>query len=960
MTAFQTKLSPDFSEGVDRKLLKQVRDRFLKVNADRLEKTYQGLSPRNQDMLRVLPLLYHVNHPLMPGFVSRLAPMGLSSYEPDKSTLSIAKSFSQTFKFQRDKRQKPRIFGIYMMGSTGTLAHSESSDVDLWLCHDPSITQEQKKLLAEKALKIDEWANDLGLELHTFLMDAEQFSKGQTTNEMDKESSGSAQHYLLLDEFYRTAILIAGRYPLWWLIPPTYETQYEETTSLLLTKRFIKESEILDFGNAAHIPENELIGAGLWQLYKGLDSPYKSVLKILLAEVYAQQLPEKKTLSQTFKQAVYDDELAVENLDPYLLIYRRLEDYLIERKEHKRLDLVRKSFYLKVAKKLSRKPSGRKASWQRVALEGVVSKWAWGDDKLRYLDSRSDWKVDQVMQERQSLVAELGYCYRFLSQYARSNRISSSITTEDLNLLGRKLYAIFQRKAGKVEHVNPGIAGNLWEENLALHHSSSQALQADQHSWLLYRDLSVASDASFQPTLRKSSHLIELLAWLYFNRLITRDTRLSLVPGESDLRVHEVQSMIRSLEQSIPLPLMSVAQETYQSPAYIEQLVLFVNVGVDPMKSLSEKGMHRLSNKNDSLDYSTERNNLVKTIDQVAVNSWHEVTAHRFEMGETLMQNLQYYLQVCQSQLEGPECQLDVYCFCVQRASAIAKRVEDLFICCKRAFFDTVGSQKRIRQVRYVLEVEERFYILQYVEDQFRYFSYNNEFELYTALEQAQKYHSLVVFDDYAQQDETLIRAVLSKDRPDVIQVFYHMVNDVIQVAVLDESGSLLRFVLPTSDEQIFQYSISQCILRMLETRQLSDSFHGHIGELDLQLYRAQRQSSGEYKMKTITTIESLEIHHLHVQSTQDGYVTCLDINFEGKDFTYAEYGDQQFNALLHFVRSQSDFNPRLPLRVTELMLSSHSLDPFSDNRISTLDSLKVYAQAEQELEQARQNQSLS
>ncbi|WP_231876823.1 class I adenylate cyclase, partial [Oleiphilus sp. HI0080] len=122
---------------------------------------------------------------------------------------------------------------------------------------------------------------------------------------MDKESSGSAQHFLLLDEFYRTAILLTGRYPLWWLVPPDAEGSYAEITQLLLGNRFVKEADVLDFGSTHTIPKSELIGAGLWQLYKSLESPYKSALKLLLAEVYARELPEYPCLSVEFKQAVY-------------------------------------------------------------------------------------------------------------------------------------------------------------------------------------------------------------------------------------------------------------------------------------------------------------------------------------------------------------------------------------------------------------------------------------------------------------------------------------------------------------------------------------------------------------------------------------------------------------------------------------------------------------------------------
>ena len=41
-------------------------------------------------------------------------------------------------------------------------------------------------------------------------------------------SSGSTQHNLLLEEFYRTSILVAGRYPMWWVVPPQFEKNYDE------------------------------------------------------------------------------------------------------------------------------------------------------------------------------------------------------------------------------------------------------------------------------------------------------------------------------------------------------------------------------------------------------------------------------------------------------------------------------------------------------------------------------------------------------------------------------------------------------------------------------------------------------------------------------------------------------------------------------------------------------------
>ena len=71
-------------------------------------------------------------------------------------------------------------------------------------------------LLQKKAGKLQQWAFESGLEAHLFLMNGEKFKRGQR-EPLTGENCGSAQHYLLLDEFYRTGILLAGRWPAWWL-----------------------------------------------------------------------------------------------------------------------------------------------------------------------------------------------------------------------------------------------------------------------------------------------------------------------------------------------------------------------------------------------------------------------------------------------------------------------------------------------------------------------------------------------------------------------------------------------------------------------------------------------------------------------------------------------------------------------------------------------------------------------
>src|SRR5690606_10652072 len=229
------------------------------------------------------------------------------------------------------------------------------------------------------------------------------FRLGQRAG-VSTEDCGSSQHYLLLDEFYRTALLIAGRIPLWWLIPPREELEYEDYGQTLRHKRYIKGTDTLDFGSVAQIPAGEFIGAGVWQLYKAIDSPYKSVIKLLLTEVYASEYPRVESLSSTFKRAIYSGQLDIDELDPYVMMYRKLERYLLSRNETKRLELLRRCFYFKVGKATSRGPGGRAKSWQRQLLEAMVAQWRRSRPQLASLDARPQWRVARVLDEQKAQV----------------------------------------------------------------------------------------------------------------------------------------------------------------------------------------------------------------------------------------------------------------------------------------------------------------------------------------------------------------------------------------------------------------------------------------------------------------------------------------------------------------------------------------------------------------------------
>lgn len=344
--------------------LSAIKQRFFVLNRERLTRLRDSLRARQRDVLETLPLLFHVNHPALPGFVSEASPVGVSDFSPGSRMVETLLKMVPEAEYRRRALARYDIHALFLMGSSGTIAHSSGSDFDVWLCHDPELSAVQLADLQEKARAIEKWAAGFGLEVHFFIMNADQFRSGNVI-ELSQESSGSAQYYLLLDEFYRTGLLLAGRYPIWWLVPAEEEANYEQYRRDLITNNQVRESETVDFGGLPKAPAEEFFGASLWQLYKSIDSPYKAALKLMLMEAYAAEYPDVDLLSLRFKRAIHGGIADVIRLDPYIMLYRKIEEFLLARKDEGRLALLRRSFYFKVNEQAGKNEPGRnRLAWR--------------------------------------------------------------------------------------------------------------------------------------------------------------------------------------------------------------------------------------------------------------------------------------------------------------------------------------------------------------------------------------------------------------------------------------------------------------------------------------------------------------------------------------------------------------------------------------------------------------------
>ncbi|GAB6043837.1 class I adenylate cyclase [Endothiovibrio diazotrophicus] len=931
----------------DAKALRALLRRYLAINEQRLKRTYEFLKPDQQAFLDLLPLLFHTNHPELPGYVDEETPAGLAEYQPSNAALAAAKALSRGFSYQRRAHRSFPIQSLFAMGSAGTVAYSEKSDFDMWLCHAPDLPPEALEKLQAKCTAIEQWGDSLGLEVHFFLMNAERFRGGEQVA-LSSESSGTAQYHFLLDEFYRTGLLLGGRFPVWWLVPPEEEGEYDVYVQRLYDEEIFHPNEVIDFGGLGHIPASEFYGASVWQVYKGIGSPYKSVLKILLMEAYTSEFPTIELLSVRFKRVVRDGESDPALLDPYLMLMTKLKEYLEGQGDGERLDLARRCFYFKVDAELSRARPRPHEVWRFEQLSGLTVAWGWDRAWLYTLDSRPTWKVERVLEERKALFGALTQSYQALSDFARRQAGAMMIDPKDLDLLGRKLYSAFKRKAGKIELINPGISADLAEERLTFFHQ-----RGEHQAWFLYRDdASDAAKRKRQGPIKHAANLVELIAWCHFNGVLERRTQLFAYANRGGVDLKQIQEVVTHLQRLFPggeIPEPSM--EDFARPERIERSAAVVNAGIDSGGSMTPSGLQGAQG-GDIFNHGPTGENLVRSVDLLMINSWHEILTHHFAGPAAALDAVAEYLRVVRP-LENRELPpIDIRCFSFFQGTGISQKMQRLFSLAVPRM-QALGEGERLRLVA---RIGRSYHLLEADRDGAVVSRPGAIEPLLGTLAAPSERRAVTLFDGSVGRD-TPLPVIFGQHKTGAIQLFYNGAAGQAEVYVVDEQGSLFHQVQPYHDAQTLLIQFHRFFSAVLPRRDAAlngDPLEHSTARVEY--YQLRRDKKWDVRRVGIDESRQAQ-RYFNVQvigeSGDDG-AARYTIYCDHEEFSSFEHGNRLFTEIARYVLERRRGGERYPIYITDIDIS-RLLHRGGRGPLQTIQFLNYKARIEERLNSALQ-----
>jgi adenylate cyclase class 1 len=720
---------------------------FQAYNRERIHRLAELAPPRHKLIYELLPLLFHINSKLLPGYIDNDTPAGLIDYRPDKQALDTAKQLENSFKYRSRALRSYPLRGLYLIPPRGILSYPEQPESELWLLHADKLKPEQRQQLESKLKAVCEWAASAGLKLNATLLSIADLNAG-------KLSSWQC------DLFYTCGMVLAGSVPYWWLSTAEEDNTYQQSMAVIQSQRLLSRVTLIDFGQAK--------GMDAATLFNHTAKTIENSLQLgqdLFELLYLQSCLDKDVfpvLSESLKQQIY-------SLQGHFLNQDISHLKLLQLSGKENFELAKQAYYLYSKEKLSQAVRQALYPWRRDFIQNLVEQWGWDKQQLRMLDSQDYTANTQLYQHiGQCCKSLLGQLQRLSQQY----QLDTGQTLQKLRWLYQQR---FQPAADVVSPLPAKMRVTSDSDKLYLYRFQKNK------DWLLSKEILTHGS---QNALFSHESLVHVLAWAVNNQLVSRSNWLSVTDENQTVTTSTVVELVQQMIRS-PLQQSDLIADTATSPdaETAQQLLMFINLEHQPNDKLTQQGLQLSSKQNDPLNYTSFRHSLVTSIEGLIQSSnglWHSFS---FEGDNAVLEFLVYMLNWQPTSLDRTA--ISGWCPTPIFGQIITQRLVRLCakLCQHYQQFPANG--------RLLINIKDRPYSLQW-QQQAEFIPRPAAEGIWQTLTSNQTEFSATAIDESLDSDG-LFEFLLNQQSAERISVFIYLEQSTIICYLLDELGNLVR-----------------------------------------------------------------------------------------------------------------------------------------------------------------------
>lgn len=551
--------------------IEKNRAAFSNYNMVRMREAVRYLSEEKLEIFIKIPVLLHINVPRFPGFIDTGEPChGIFNFENSGfyKVAATNNSFPKSI-LEMSRVNSPAIKGLYHIGSLGTFTQSSGSDFDYWVIIDKRmLSREQFTSLEKKLDAIIKYSReDYDQKVSFFIMDQKEIKQNVYAPFQEVETLAVPKIFLK-EEFYRTYLMIAGKIPVWSVLPDqkdlhrTTGMNMEGITSQVLSMY----DDLIDLGSIGKIPVEDILKGLLWHICKSRSDPVKAVIKsTMIFSCGYNDSSSSELLCEEIKKGYASVGIDDYAADPYKSLFDRVLKFY-ETQDPKTINLIKNAVFFRLCGypdvKLP-KPDTPK----RVLLDKYIRIWNLNKTQITKLLSYSTWSESEKLLLEKTFINHLSQMYNQMVQKTgraietigqgkekRNWEVLKNKTRERLRKNPHKIAECSTYlKRRNIQHIHITHSTNSWELTLA-----------DKNGQKVAAAL-------------KQKNLSSALGWIMENQLYRRHT--AVFSMTADLKLFE------SLDTPVDLdklymafqPLKPLSDDCFETDAaWVKTLVLLV------------------------------------------------------------------------------------------------------------------------------------------------------------------------------------------------------------------------------------------------------------------------------------------------------------------------------------------------------------------------------------------------